>query len=172
MSATPNRSRSSASDAATRTSGAGRVLRDRARSAQYGPRGAAPPCRARVRHRSFLRPAAPHPGQDLSKKGGFLEHPELFDPDAFGIAPRRADDGAQQRLMIEVTWDALDDAGIPIESVAGERRRDPRLHGRGLFPRDAPASSARPPSTGATTSSPSAACPTPSSRAASPSCSG
>ena len=27
----------------------------------------------------------------------------------------------QQRLMVEVTWDALEDAGIPAESVGGER---------------------------------------------------
>ncbi|MBK7948348.1 MAG: polyketide synthase [Deltaproteobacteria bacterium] len=70
----------------------------------------------------FYDPRPRIPGKISSKKGGFLEHPELFDPDAFGIAPRDAlTMEPQQRLMIEVTWDALDDAGIPIESVAGER---------------------------------------------------
>lgn len=70
----------------------------------------------------FYDPRPRIPGKISSKKGGFLEHPELFDPEAFGIAPRDAlTMEPQQRLMIEVTWDALDDAGIPIESVAGER---------------------------------------------------
>ncbi|MFO0688071.1 MAG: beta-ketoacyl synthase N-terminal-like domain-containing protein [Myxococcota bacterium] len=70
----------------------------------------------------FYDPRPRIPGKISSKKGGFLEHPELFDPEAFGIAPRDAlTMEPQQRLMIEVTWDALDDAGIPIESVVGER---------------------------------------------------
>ncbi|MEZ4331579.1 MAG: beta-ketoacyl synthase N-terminal-like domain-containing protein [Myxococcota bacterium] len=70
----------------------------------------------------FFDPRPRIPGRIASKKGGFLEHPELFDPEAFGIAPRDAlTMEPQQRLMIEVTWDALDDAGIPVESVAGER---------------------------------------------------
>ena len=70
----------------------------------------------------FYDPRPRIPGKISSKKGGFLEHPELFDPEAFGIAPRDAlTMEPQQRLMIEVTWDALDDAGIPVESVMGER---------------------------------------------------
>ncbi len=70
----------------------------------------------------FYDPRPRIPGKISSKKGGFLEHPELFDPDAFGIAPRDAlTMEPQQRLMIEVTWDALDDAGIPPESILGER---------------------------------------------------
>ncbi len=70
----------------------------------------------------FYDPRPRIPGRISSKKGGFLEHPELFDPEAFGIAPRDAlTMEPQQRLMIEVTWDALDDAGIPPESILGER---------------------------------------------------
>ena len=70
----------------------------------------------------FYDPRPRIPGKISSKKGGFLEHPELFDPEAFGIAPRDAlTMEPQQRLMIEVTWDALDDAGIPPESILGER---------------------------------------------------
>lgn len=70
----------------------------------------------------FYDPRPRVPGKISSKKGGFLEHPELFDPAAFGIAPRDAlTMEPQQRLMVEVTWDALEDAGIPPESVAGER---------------------------------------------------
>ena len=70
----------------------------------------------------FYDPRPRIPGKISSKKGGFLEHPELFDPAAFGIAPRDAlTMEPQQRLMIEVTWDALEDAGIVPESIVGER---------------------------------------------------
>ncbi len=70
----------------------------------------------------FFDPTPRVPGRISSKKGGFLEHPELFDPEAFGLAPRDAVTmDPQQRLMIEVTWDALEDAGIPPTSVAGKR---------------------------------------------------
>ena len=70
----------------------------------------------------FYDPRPRIPGKISSKKGGFLEHPELFDPAAFGIAPRDAlTMEPQQRLMVEVTWDALEDAGIVPEKIAGER---------------------------------------------------
>ena len=70
----------------------------------------------------FYDPRPKIPGKISSKKGGFLEHPELFDPAAFGIAPRDAlTMEPQQRMMVEVTWDALEDAGIVPEEIAGER---------------------------------------------------
>ena len=70
----------------------------------------------------FYDPRPRIPGKISSKKGGFLEHPELFDPAAFGIAPRDAlTMEPQQRLMVEVTWDALEDAGIVPEEITGER---------------------------------------------------
>ncbi len=70
----------------------------------------------------FYDPRPRIPGRISSKKGGFLEHPELFDPAAFGIAPRDAlTMDPQQRLMVEVTWDALEDAGIVPSSIEGER---------------------------------------------------
>jgi len=70
----------------------------------------------------FYDPRLRIPGKISSIKAGFLEHPELFDPAAFGIAPRDAlTMEPQQRLMVEVTWDALEDAGIVPESIMGER---------------------------------------------------
>ena len=70
----------------------------------------------------FFDPRLRVPGKISSKKAGFLEHPELFDPAPFGIAPRDAlTMEPQQRLMVEVTWDALEDAGIVPESIVGER---------------------------------------------------
>lgn len=70
----------------------------------------------------FYDPRPGIPGKVYSRLGGFLDHPELFDPAAFGLTPRDAIGmEPQQRLMIEVTWDALEDAGIPPESLQGER---------------------------------------------------
>jgi acyl transferase domain-containing protein len=70
----------------------------------------------------FYDPRPGIPGKISSRLGGFLEHPELFDPGAFGLSPRDAVGmEPQQRLMVEVTWDALEDAGIVPERLVGER---------------------------------------------------
>ncbi len=62
------------------------------------------------------------PGKISSRRAGFLDHPERFDPQAFGLSPRDAIGmEPQQRLACEVVWDALEDAGIPVESLMRER---------------------------------------------------
>ena len=55
--------------------------------------------------------------------GGFLEHVDEFDAEFFGISPREAVRvDPQHRLLLEVAWEALEDAGI-----AGRRHwRRPR----------------------------------------------
>jgi amino acid adenylation domain-containing protein len=46
--------------------------------------------------------------------GGYLDDVEHFDPMLFGIAPADAARmDPQERLMLEVAWEALDDAGYP-----------------------------------------------------------
>jgi acyl transferase domain-containing protein/acyl carrier protein len=66
------------------------------------------------------RPGAP--GRISSKLAGFLDHPELFDPFVFGLSPRDVVAmEPQQRYALEVVFDALDDAGIPHDSLMGER---------------------------------------------------
>ena len=53
-------------------------------------------------------------------KGYFLERLEDFDASFFGISPREAEQiDPQQRISVEVAWEALEDAGIPPQSLAG-----------------------------------------------------
>jgi 6-methylsalicylic acid synthase len=57
---------------------------------------------------------------DTTSKGYFLNNLEDFDSTFFGISPKEAllmD--PQQRISLEVTWEALEDAGIPPQSLAG-----------------------------------------------------
>jgi acyl transferase domain-containing protein/NAD(P)-dependent dehydrogenase (short-subunit alcohol dehydrogenase family)/acyl carrier protein len=54
------------------------------------------------------------------RRGGFLDRIDGFEPLFFGISPREASSmDPQQRLMLELCWEALEDAGIQPSSLKG-----------------------------------------------------
>jgi acyl transferase domain-containing protein/NADPH:quinone reductase-like Zn-dependent oxidoreductase/NAD(P)-dependent dehydrogenase (short-subunit alcohol dehydrogenase family)/acyl carrier protein len=60
------------------------------------------------------------PGKTYSKWGGFMDQIDQFDPEFFGISPREAVHmDPQQRVFLEVGWEALEDAGIPATALKG-----------------------------------------------------
>uniref|UniRef100_UPI000A4DE02F type I polyketide synthase n=2 Tax=Mycobacterium interjectum TaxID=33895 RepID=UPI000A4DE02F len=62
------------------------------------------------------------PGTICNREGGFLTgwRPDEFDAEFFSVAPREAAAmDPQQRLFLEVAWEALENAGIPPQTVRG-----------------------------------------------------
>ncbi|GIV97557.1 MAG: hypothetical protein KatS3mg057_2214 [Herpetosiphonaceae bacterium] len=71
---------------------------------------------------AFYDPTPGTPGKMVTRWGGFLEDIECFDAAFFNISPREAVHmDPRQRLLLEVAWEALEDAGIPPDSLAGSQ---------------------------------------------------
>src|SRR5262249_22322939 len=68
----------------------------------------------------FYDPNPNKPNAAVTKWGGFLSDITGFDAEFFKLSPREAlSMDPQQRLMLQVAWEALEDAGIPSDHLSG-----------------------------------------------------
>jgi acyl transferase domain-containing protein len=62
------------------------------------------------------------PGKTVSRHGGFIDGAYAFDAGFFGISPAEAAEmDPQQRVLLHVAWEALEDAGLRPSALAGSR---------------------------------------------------
>ena len=70
----------------------------------------------------YFSPEPQAPGRMICRRAGCLDDVASFDAEFFGIAPRVAEHmDPQQRVLLKVSWDALEDAGIPPSTLVGGR---------------------------------------------------
>ncbi|AUX43604.1 uncharacterized protein SOCE26_050540 [Sorangium cellulosum] len=75
---------------------------------------------ARWDWRSLCREAGLEENGSPLRWGGFLDEIDLFDPEFFSISPREAHAmDPQQRIMLQLAWACLEDAGYPASRVKG-----------------------------------------------------
>ncbi len=69
---------------------------------------------------ALYAPEPATPGKMNTRYGGFLKRVDEFDPDFFSISPREAERmDPQQRLVLEVAWEALENAGVVPSNLSG-----------------------------------------------------
>jgi len=69
---------------------------------------------------AFLHPDPKHPGSAYTRAAGCVGDVAGFDADFFGISPREAAlMDPQQRVLLELCWEAMENAGIPPASLRG-----------------------------------------------------
>jgi acyl transferase domain-containing protein/NADPH:quinone reductase-like Zn-dependent oxidoreductase/acyl carrier protein len=79
-----------------------------------------PPARWIADHVYDPRPGVP--GRTVSRWGGFLDEVGGFDTASFGITQHEAEAmDPQHRLLVEMSWEALEHGGIAPSSLAGSR---------------------------------------------------
>ncbi len=75
---------------------------------------------------AFYDPTPGAPGKVSSRFGGFIADVENFDAGFFAISPREAEAmDPQQRILIEIAYEALEDAGLPPDRMG--------MSGAGVF---------------------------------------
>jgi thioester reductase-like protein len=74
----------------------------------------------RWQHRNFYHPEPGKPGKTVARQAAFIEGIADFDCAFFGVSPREAAQmDPQHRLALEVSWEAVEDAGLDLGRIAG-----------------------------------------------------
>ncbi len=69
---------------------------------------------------AFYDPEMTVPGKMYVRQGHYLDNIDQFDPQFFGLSPREAESlDPQQRLVMEISWETLEHAGIASDSLRG-----------------------------------------------------
>ena len=70
----------------------------------------------------YYDPRQTQRGKTYSIAAGQIDDLFQFDASFFGISPREAEEmDPQQRLMLQTTWEAVEDAGLDMTQLAGDR---------------------------------------------------